>query len=62
MVSEVNFLHATAAKLRNLAQREPAIAEPLRRLADQLDTTADDVKCDTRRPHDDARDRTPTSS
>jgi len=42
--AHAEFLRRQAVSLRELAQRSPQIAEALRRLADQLDTMADEVR------------------
>jgi hypothetical protein len=40
MVDQINFLREKAAALRALSQRAPAIADALRRLADELEVKA----------------------
>ena len=40
MIEQIDFLRKTAAELRSLAQKDPAIADALRRMADDLDGKA----------------------
>lgn len=44
MVDQVKFLREKSARLRELGLREPAVAEALRRLADEVDAKADDLE------------------
>lgn len=44
MVDQIKFLREQSARLRDLALREPPIAEALRGLADELDAKADDLE------------------
>jgi hypothetical protein len=40
MIEQIDFLRKAAAELRTLAQKDPAIAGALRRMADELDDKA----------------------
>ena len=40
MIDEIDFLRRSASELRSLAQRDPAIADALWRMADALDGKA----------------------
>ena len=44
MMEQINFLREKAAALRGLSQRAPAIADALRRLADELEAKAADLE------------------
>jgi hypothetical protein len=44
MIEQINFLRQKAAALRALSHRAPAIADALRRLADELETKAVDLE------------------
>jgi hypothetical protein len=44
MMEQIDFLREKAAALRALSQRAPAIAEALRRLADELEAKAADLE------------------
>jgi hypothetical protein len=44
MIDEIKFLREKAAALRTLSHRAPAIAEALRRLADELELKAADLE------------------
>jgi len=44
MNNQINFLREKAAALRALSQRAPAIADALRRLADELEAKAADLE------------------
>jgi hypothetical protein len=43
MIQQINFLREKAAALRALSHRAPAIADALRRLADELEAKAADL-------------------
>ncbi|HYU13392.1 MAG TPA: hypothetical protein VEK82_12505 [Stellaceae bacterium] len=40
----IAFMRMAAIQLRHIAERDPAIASELRRIADQLDADADDLE------------------
>ena len=40
MIEQIDFFRKTATELRSLAQKDPAIADALRRMADELDGKA----------------------
>lgn len=44
MPDDIDFLRKRAAELRSLAEREPAIADALYRIADELDGKAADLE------------------
>jgi hypothetical protein len=48
MIEQIDFLRKAATELRSLAQKDPAIAGALRRMADELDGKAAQLDGDER--------------